>query len=837
MMTYFASYIPFYAWIVAPLFSLLRKNKEWSWTETEQNAFELAKEALTSAPVMAYPIVGKPYRLYTDACDYGLGAVLQQVQPIKIKDLKGTKVHNLLKKAYEEGKPVPRLAIPASKQRDDVIGGDIWHKDNWEETSVQIERVIAYWSRILKSAERNYSPTEREALALKEALVKFQVYLEGSEFIAITDHAALTWSTVFNNVNRRLATWRLTLAAYPGMHIVHRAGRVHDNADPVSRLRRRIPFHTSPLADSSTPLKLNTSEDPLKNLYKEIGDKFEQKVLEVASRHASALAKPLAFPVLVPMNSGDILDYQAANSFSLTISIDSSEVQKILDAYMKDPHFKEVLEAIRLSSNINNPPFPQYQVGENGLLYFLDANDKLRLCIPKNLQLEFIQEAHDELSESAHSGYAKTYNRIASLYYWPKMSKNIMQYVLTCDICQKAKPRRHGPRGYLQPIPIPTQPFEVLSMDFIMDLPKSNGFNAIYVIVDKLTKYAHFLPCTTHINEEETAQLFHDSIWCHYGLPRQVITDRDTRWTGAFWSHLVSLLGIKRALTTAHHPQADGQTEMMNQILEIAIRCFSNSNRDNWSKLLPSLAHAYNTSIHSATKLSPAYLLRGFNPLSPSNLLTGTSEHLHRPAKESETAIEFAEQMQATRTLAKDCMRVAQSFQERSYNSNRQFVIFEPGDLVLINPHSLELLKHKTGKGKKLTMRYEGPFEIMERVSPVAYRLRLPASYQMHPVINIAHLESYKQSPEDLGKRPTQHIPRDDFEIMPEYEIEKIVDERLFESRGKKIRKYKIRWLGYGPQEDEWKTEKELRNAPDILRNWKINRAQTLTDPSKLLKH
>ncbi|KEP45032.1 putative tick transposon, partial [Rhizoctonia solani 123E] len=181
MMTYFASYIPFYAWIVAPLFKLLRKGAKWAWTDTEQKAFDLAKQALVSAPVMAYPIIGKPFRLYTDACDYGLGAVLQQVQPIKIKDLK------------------------------------------------------AYWSRILKEAERNYSPTEREALALKEALVKFQVYLEGSKFVAITDHAALTWSRTYHNVNCRLMTWGLVFSAYPGMNIVHRTGHVHDNADPVSR--------------------------------------------------------------------------------------------------------------------------------------------------------------------------------------------------------------------------------------------------------------------------------------------------------------------------------------------------------------------------------------------------------------------------------------------------------------------------------------------------------------------------------------------------------------------------------------------------------------------------
>src|ERR1041384_2433370 len=108
-------------------------------------------------------------------------------------------------------------------------------------------------------------------------------------------------------------------------------------------------------------------------------------------------------------------------------------------------------------------------------------------------------------------------------------------------------------------------------MDLITHLPDSFGDNAILVLVDKLTKYAHFIPCKTTINEEETAQLIHDHIWCHYGLPQQIISDHDSRWTGAFWEHLTNKIGIKRALTTAYHPQADGQTEIMNQILEIAL--------------------------------------------------------------------------------------------------------------------------------------------------------------------------------------------------------------------------------------------------------------------------
>ena len=147
------------------------------------------------------------------------------------------------------------------------------------------------------------------------------------------------------------------------------------------------------------------------------------------------------------------------------------------------------------------------------------------------------------------------------------MSQDIKVFVSTCNICQKSKPRRHAPVGLLQPIPIPTRPFEVISMDFIPELPESNGFNNILVIVDKLTKYGIFIPCSTKITEDETARLFFKHFIAHYGLPQQVITDRDLRSRNDFWGEICRLMGTKRSLTTAHHPQADGQTEILNQTL------------------------------------------------------------------------------------------------------------------------------------------------------------------------------------------------------------------------------------------------------------------------------
>ncbi len=249
-MVYFSAYIPFYAWIVAPLFKLLKKEQAWEWGELQQEAFELSKLVLTNAPVRAYAIPGLGYRLYTDACDYGIAAILQQIQPIAIKDLKGTRTYERLERAHNSQEPIPNLVAQVIKEDSDVPLNGNWN-ENFEETIVHVERVIAYWSRSLKTAEKNYSPTEREALALKDGLIKYQAYLEGERVIAITDHAALTWARTYQNVNRRLLTWGTVFAAYPTVRIVHRAGRVHSNVDPISRLRRRIPYQNGPARDDS----------------------------------------------------------------------------------------------------------------------------------------------------------------------------------------------------------------------------------------------------------------------------------------------------------------------------------------------------------------------------------------------------------------------------------------------------------------------------------------------------------------------------------------------------------------------------------------------------------
>ena len=230
------------------------------------------------------------------------------------------------------------------------------------------------------------------------------------------------------------------------------------------------------------------------------------------------------------------------------------------------------------------------------------------------MRQNIMEEIHESITGAAHGRFEQTYGQIANGYFWPRMTKDICRFISTCPICQKIKHSRHLPYGLLQPIPIPTQPFKVVTMDFIGELPKSQNYDSIFVLICKLTKYAFFIPCNTRLTEKRATQLFFNKIITHIRLPKQIILDRDTCWRNLFWKEVCESMGSHHALTTVYHPQANGQTEILNQTIEVAIRTFINRNHNNWVSVLPYLTFTYNNSPHTTTKYMPSYLLYRFHP-------------------------------------------------------------------------------------------------------------------------------------------------------------------------------------------------------------------------------
>ena len=531
MVVYFSAFIPYYASICAPLFHLLRKGARWHWGAEEEHAFQAAKDALRSSPVLGHPIEGLPYRLYTDASDEALGCALQQIQPIRVKDLEGTRTYARLKKLYEAGSPPPKLTTTLSSKITDSPSDDKWG-DTFESSVVHVERVIAYWSRTFKSAECRYSTTEREALAAKEGLVKFQPFVEGEKVLLITDHSALQWARTYENSNQRLAAWGAVFSAYaPNLEIIHRAGRIHSNVDPLSRLPRAPPDHTSPARDNELTIQTDSA----------LAEKQERQAEQAPARTAFIIwnledcleGRQSAWAMTSEtQKDSDALDelepsagyWNAQNPVpNLHIAINEEFLKEWIKGYESDRAFGPIWKDTK-RENPDGGANGRFIKDEQGLLYFVDPDYQPRLCVPSNLRNFVLREAHENPMELSHAGPERLWQQLSQKFYWKRMKTDVLAFARSCNICQKTKFSNFNKFGFLIPNPIPSRPYQSVSMDFIVNLPWSGEYNAIFVVVDRLTKHASFIPTTTGLTAEEFGALYVKHIGCRFGLPALVLT-------------------------------------------------------------------------------------------------------------------------------------------------------------------------------------------------------------------------------------------------------------------------------------------------------------------------
>jgi hypothetical protein len=207
--------------------------------------------------------------------------------------------------------------------------------------------------------------------------------------------------------------------------------------------------------------------------------------------------------------------------------------------------------------------------------------------------------------QEGHSGFHKTLHRAKSEFYWKGMRKEVRRFIKECDICQQNKSENIHPAGLLQPSPIPTKIWTDISLDFIKGLPNSEGYSVIMVVVDRLSKYAHFIPISHPYTASKIAQVFLANIFKLHGLPNSIVTDRNPTFTSTFWKELFKLQGTTLKFLSAYHPQTNGQTKIVNKMVERYLRYFSGDKPKGWVKWLPLAEWWYNTNIHASTKLSP----------------------------------------------------------------------------------------------------------------------------------------------------------------------------------------------------------------------------------------
>lgn len=362
---------------------------------------------------------------------------------------------------------------------------------------------------------------------------------------------------------------------------------------------------------------------------------------------------------------------------------------------------------------------------------------KGRLWIGNNaaLQTKLISELHTA-AVGGHSGIRPTYLRLKNLFFWPGMKLQVEEFVKQCSVCQQAKHEHAHPSGTLQPLPIPVRAWGEVTMDFIEGLPRSEGADVILVVVDRLTKYSHFIPLHHPFTALQVARAFLDNIVKLHGVPESIVSDRDKIFTSAFWRELFALVGTKLLYTTAYHPQTDGQSERVNQCLEHYLRCAVHDTPCRWKRWLPMAEFWYNSSHHSAIGCSPFKALYGVDPnfgALPNLFNTTTPASLHELA---------AEHQQFTEML-KEHLLHAQHRMKHQADRKRTEREFSVGDQVLLKLQPYVQSSVVNRPCPKLAYKFYGPYKVTSRIGTVAYKLELPQESKIHPVFHVSQLKPF----------------------------------------------------------------------------------------------
>jgi transposase InsO family protein len=373
------------------------------------------------------------------------------------------------------------------------------------------------------------------------------------------------------------------------------------------------------------------------------------------------------------------------------------------------------------------------------------------------------------------------------------------------------------------PLPVPGYRWEVVSLDFITDLPKTNNaFDAVCVFVDKLTKMVHIAPTVSDCDASELAQIFLRDIYRLHGLPKQILHDRGTQFMSRFFTRLCAGLGIQQLPSTAFHPQTDGQTERVNRVLEDLLRHFTNAQQTNWDTLLPMVEFAINNAKHASSGFTPFFLNYGLHPKTPLSIQVPSVEEAPVADLGAPAVTKFVADLQATLATAKTLLKAAQDRQKACADKRRSSdPDFSVGQEVLLSSKNIPL-KHPGSH--KLLPRWLGPFRVAKRISSVAYKLELPQTMsRLHPVFHTSLLKPYYS--DGPYQPPPPVLLQDGSE---EYEVEAIVShrDRKLPRSSRTVREYLIKWQGYAHEHNTWEPASNLTNCADLLSDY-LARVQT----------
>ena len=688
---YYRRFIKDYAKIAEPLIKQLRQLKErnyhLNWNSQCTIAFETLKKKLTNAPIMSTPNFKEPFILELDACEYGLGAVLAQ--------------------EYDKRK-----------------------------------FVIAYASRTLSPPERNYSATEREALAIVWATQHFRPYLEGTKVFIRTDCKALQWLKNAKDISGRLARWAMKLSAFQIESIQYRPGTANANADSLSR---------NPITPTSSVQEVEQEVRGINenSTSEEKSEKRVQKPYEISTIET----------IINLWENTNILDDIKEEQQA------DAKLNHIIQQLKTDPspEFNDKRQPFVLINDI------LYKIKNSNRHYNQRAfGNKHLLVIPKTMQNRTLRWAHDHPT-GGHAGQQKTLFRLSSRVYWASMWKDVFNYVAACEDCQKFK-YNNRPTATPMQLHEVTEPWHTVGMDIMGPFPvTSRQKRFLLVIVDYFTRWIEVFPMN-RTTSTDVAEVLIDQVFARYGLPRYILSDNGPQFVSNLFKEFCRSMAIQRKLTANYHPQTN-MTERVNRTLKPLIAIFAQEHPHSWDKI-QKLALAIRTSVNETTGETPAFLMFGRDPRTPLDLIIGD------PIQGQPTGNAEQEEIQSYKTYLMNNLRAAFNVvrehsevekisQNMKYDRHTTQRNFQEGDLVWVATTAAQIGDNST-RGK-LQPIYQGPCRIMKKLAPSTFIVRRISDDVDLGATNVDRLKQYYeptpdslQSHTDLTDQEDQPLGRDD---------------------------------------------------------------------------
>eukprot|EP00253_Pinus_taeda_P003664 PITA_03664 len=461
-------------------------------------------------------------------------------------------------------------------------------------------------------------------------------------------------------------------------------------------------------------------------------------------------------------------------SFSEGLSTPSEEIERAAE---QDQVYQQKKQQVQnLTSHIMQQG---YELNAIGILYY-----RKRIYIPNQdeVKKKVLGEYHKS-PYAGHPGYQKLITSIRKECYWLGMKRDITDYLARCIECQQVKTEHQHPAGILQPLPVPEWKWEVIIMDFITGLPKSKKTNdSMMVVVDKLSKSAHFIPVQSTYRVAQITNIFMQNIFKLHGLLKTIISDHDVKFTSTFWRTLFEGLGTQLNFSTAYHPQTDGQTKRVNQVVEDMLRSYVMQQPTRWEEYFHLVEFAYKNGYHVSLQMSPFEVLYGRKCRTPSSW-GGLEDRLMLGPEMLKEMEEMVKRVQAN-------LKIAQDRQKSFADWKRNFKEYQVGEHVYVRIRAKKSTLQWSGCAK-LAPRFCGPFQILARIGLVAYQLALPSHIGVHNVFHMSVLKKYVYDRKQIiSWQDIQVEPEGEFLIEPV----SILDRRRVVLRKRAIIQVKVQW-------------------------------------------